>query len=184
MMGPAPGRRRTVNDTARWLTIGYSVLVAVSVAGAVVLWRSTRRPEPDVDRERAERAEIGWFVFVVIGLIVILFSTLNDLPWQAEAAPNRQVVHVTAFQFAWQLEPPGPYQAGRQLEFQLSSKDVNHGFAVFDPGDTFVTQAQVMPSNITKLRFTPHRAGRYTIRCFEYCGVLHDSMVGHFEVSG
>ncbi len=71
---------------------------------------------------------------------------------------------------------------GRQVEFHLRSRDVNHAFAVYDPNGVFVAQAQMMPDHPQELRVTFTKPGTYTVRCFEYCGVGHHLMQATFRV--
>jgi cytochrome c oxidase subunit 2 len=171
-----------VNRTALWLGIGYAAACVVGLAVLALVARSTRRPEAPTDVERLERSERAWLWFVLAGLFALLAITIFDVPWNAAAQSDRLEVRVTASQFAWQFAPKGPYPTGRQVEFLLTSKDVNHDFALYGPDGAFVLQAQVLPDATVKVRHTFHTAGRYTVRCLEYCGVLHHQMTDGFAV--
>jgi cytochrome c oxidase subunit 2 len=172
-----------MNRTALWIGIGYAAFVAVSLILAFLVWRSTRSAEPALDEHVVEKREVTWFWVVLVALAALLAVTILDTPWRARAAPDRQIVHVTGFQFAWRLDPPGPYQAGRQIEFNLTSADVNHGFAIYGPGGDFIAQAQVIPQHHLLLRETLTKPGTYTVRCFEYCGLYHHQMETTFQVT-
>jgi len=89
---------------------------------------------------------------------------------------------VTAQQFAF-LMPAKPIKAGEPVQFRLTSKDVNHGFAVFDSHHTFLFQVQVIPGATQLYRYTFTKPGTYTVECFEYCGVGHDAMTGTITVT-
>jgi cytochrome c oxidase subunit 2 len=171
-----------VNRTALWLGIGYAAACVVGLAVLLLVARSTRRPEAATDIARLERSERTWLWFVVVGLFALLAITIFDVPWNAAAQSDRLEVRVTASQFAWQFAPEGPYPTDRQVEFLLTSKDVNHDFALYGPDGALVLQAQVLPDATVKVRHTFHTTGRYTVRCLEYCGVLHHQMTDGFAV--
>jgi cytochrome c oxidase subunit II len=171
-----------VNRTALWLGIGYTAACLVGLAVLVLVARSTRTAQTETDIDRLERRERTWLWFVVVGLFALLAITIFDVPWNAAAEPNRLEVHVTASQFAWQFRPEGPYPTGRQVEFLLTSTDVNHDFAVYGPDGALVLQAQVLPDVVVKVRHTFHTAGGYTVRCLEYCGLLHHQMTDGFGI--
>ena len=94
------------------------------------------------------------------------------------------MVTVTAKQFWWTFEPAGPYPTDRQIEFALTSTDVNHGFGLYGPDGAFVLQAQVVPDATSNVRHTFHTTGRYTVRCLEYCGLAHHEMTDGFSIQG
>ncbi len=167
----------SVNTKAMWIALAYLLLVAIALAGAFLLLRSTRGPrKPALDSERVERAENGWFVLVAVSLIVLLLVTYDSVPWRAEAQGDRQIVTVTGQQFGFTFDPPGPYRAGHQIEFRLTSKDVNHAFALFSPRGALIDQAQMLPGKTVRLLVTLLRPGTYSVRCFEFCGIGHAEM--------
>jgi cytochrome c oxidase subunit II len=173
-----------VNRTALWLGIGYAVACAVGIAVLLLVARSTRRDRPEPDVYRLERFERTWLWFVLVGLFALLSVTILDVPWRAEAKPDRLIVHVSARQFAWRFQPAGPYPTGRQIEFVLTSTDVNHGFGLYGPDGAFVVQAQVIPDATVRVRHTFHTPGHYTVRCLEFCGLAHHKMIDGFSVRG
>ena len=124
---------------------------------------------------------MAWFAIVIVILLGSLAATIGHTPWSASAAANRQAVTVTSLQYGFKFSTP-TIHVDRQVEFHLKALDVNHGFAVYDPGGTFVAQAQMVPGYDTVLRLTFTKPGTYVVRCFEYCGIGHASMVGEFKV--
>ena len=68
------------------------------------------------------------------------------------------------------------------MQFNVTSLDVNHGFAIYDPNDRIVTQAQAMPGFTNRLLYTFKEPGKYRVMCLEYCGLAHHAMVAEFEV--
>ena len=166
-----------MNKTALWLGVCYAAACVVGLLVLLLVARSTRRSPAETDVARLERSERAWLWFVLAGLFALLAITIFNVPWNAAAEPDRLQVHVTASQFAWQFKPEGPYPADRQVEFLLTSTDVNHDFALYGPDGAFVLQAQVIPDAVVKVRHTFHTTGHYVVRCLEYCGLLHHEMV-------
>ena len=114
-------------------------------------------------------------------LIGAAAATIFKTPWNAEARAGQQEVDVLAQQYGFTFSTT-TVKAGKQVEFRLKAKDVNHAFAIYDPSGTFVAQAQMMPDHPSTLRLTLKRPGVYAVRCFEYCGIGHHTMVTTFEV--
>jgi cytochrome c oxidase subunit 2 len=171
-----------VNQTALWLGVGYAVACVIGLAVFLLVARSTRKSTAATDTARLERSERTWLWFVAVGLFALLGATILDVPWRADAQPNRLEVRVTARQFSWRFQPAGPYPTGRQIEFVLTSTDVNHGFGLYGPDGALVLQAQVIPDAFIKVRHTFHTAGRYTVLCLEYCGLAHHEMIDGFTI--
>jgi cytochrome c oxidase subunit II len=173
-----------VGRTAIIIAVSYGVLggLAVLLIGAALVTSTVgRRREIDA-RKLAER-EKTWFGIVVVFLVGLLFGTIFFTPYgRGASGGNPQVVKVTSQQFAWLL-PSAPIRAGRPVEFRLTSKDVNHDFAVFNPQHTFLFQVQVMPGKTQLYRYTFTKPGAYTVECWEYCGLGHDAMTTSFTVS-
>ena len=170
-----------MSSTAVLIAILYGAVSVVAIAAAVIIWRSTHRTAPGDAHKLAER-EKTWFGIAVGLLAVLLFATIFFTPDGKSAPAVHQTVKATAQQFAWTLQP-GTVRAGVPVEFDLISKDVNHGFAVYAPDGTFVTQVQVVPDRVTKLIHTFTTPGTYEILCFEFCGLNHSGMIGSFRVT-
>jgi cytochrome c oxidase subunit 2 len=163
----------------------YIVLVVAGVAFFGTIFLSTR-PSQRAKPARVEAwmgREVAWFAIVVVILVGGVAATIGNTPWSASAKDNRQMVTVTGVQYGFKFSTTTMH-VDRQVEFHLKATDVNHGFAVFDPDGTFVAQAQMVPGYDTVLRLTFSKPGTYTVRCFEYCGIGHASMVGEFRVVG
>jgi cytochrome c oxidase subunit 2 len=163
----------------------YIVLVVAGVAFFGAIFLSTR-PSQRAKPARVEAwmgREVAWFAIVVVILVGGVAATIGNTPWSASAKDNRQMVTVTGVQYGFKFSTTTTH-VGRQVEFHLKALDVNHGFAVYDPDGTFVAQAQMVPGYDTVLRLTFTKPGTYVVRCFEYCGIGHASMVGEFKVVG
>jgi cytochrome c oxidase subunit II len=118
------------------------------------------------------------FFWTLLGVTAIASAiTLRRLPYRshADSLALEQAVRVIGHQWAWEMKVPR-LTAGHPIDFQVTSADVTHGFAIFDDRGHLVAQVQAMPGYINHLHFTFDQAGVYTIMCLEYCGVVHHAM--------
>jgi cytochrome c oxidase subunit 2 len=67
---------------------------------------------------------------------------------------------------------------GHPVQVQLRSLDVLHDFYV----PAFRVKMDAVPGLVTRLWFTPERAGTYEVVCAEYCGLAHHAMRGAITV--
>jgi heme/copper-type cytochrome/quinol oxidase subunit 2 len=112
-------------------------------------------------------------VAVVIALLVANGSGSADDPLK---------VDVFAKQYSWSFDYPGEEDAfvegemhvplGREVEFEMHSDDVVHGFWVPE----WRLKEEVPPATTTTASFTPDKAGTYELICTEACGILHLDM--------
>jgi cytochrome c oxidase subunit II len=165
---------------ASYAVLGGAVVLAIGVA----VWGSTVGRRREIDARKLAEREKTWFGIVVVLLVGLLFATIFFTPYGrgADTGSHPQTLDVTAQQFAFVI-PSKPLRAGKEVELRMTSKDVNHGFAVFDPQHTFLFQVQVMPGKTQLYRYTFRKPGRYTVECFEYCGLGHGAMIGTIRVS-
>jgi cytochrome c oxidase subunit II len=150
-------------------------------------------------RARVELADYGpaiasayqkrtWlFGLAMVILIGANYRTLSHLPYVSNAAAQEsaatvQPVQVVAEQWSWTITPSN-LKVGQTAEFHVTSTDVNHGFALYDPDMRIVTQTQAMPGYINKLRYTFTKPGTYRVLCLEYCGVAHHQMAADITVA-
>lgn len=180
------------------------VLVLISfliVSGALVLvfqmvFFSTKKAS-DIAPARVNRYRGLWFLTLGIILGVVFFFTLPRSPYLlfVHERPEKIIV-VTAQQFAFILSDESfdrektPTEtsggtvlpAGALVEFRVTSRDVNHGFGIFDPEHTLIAQVQAMPGYVNRLRIRFEKPGTYNVFCLEYCGIAHFIMRTSFEV--
>ncbi|MDD5558347.1 hypothetical protein [Candidatus Methylomirabilis sp.] len=180
------------------------VLVLISfliVSGALVLvfqmvFFSTKKTN-DIAPARVNRYRGLWFLMLGIILGVVFFFTLPRSPYLlfVQERPEKIIV-VTAQQFAFTLsdesldrektsaEASGGtvLPAGALVEFRVTSRDVNHGFGIYDPEHTIIAQVQAMPGYVNRLRIRFEKPGTYNVLCLEYCGIAHFIMRTSFEV--
>lgn len=121
----------------------------------------------------------GWlFAGAVIILAAINYRALAGLPYIGLAPrPIGPLVTAEAIseQWAWSISP-NVFGVGQTADFHVTSKDVNHGFGLYDPGMRLVAQSQAMPGYTNVLRYTFTQPGTYRVLCLEYCGLAHHDM--------
>jgi cytochrome c oxidase subunit 2 len=89
---------------------------------------------------------------------------------------------VTSAQYFFALDPP-EVPAGTDVRFRVTSRDVNHGFGLYDPSGRLIGSVQAMPGYHNELDLTLDEPGAYRVFCFELCGLEHHKMQGTFTVT-
>ena len=135
----------------------------------------------------AYRLRTWLFGLAVIVLIGANYDTLGKLPYVSSiSAPSSatatQPVEAVAEQWSWSIKPDA-FRVGETVDFHVTSKDVNHGFALYNPDMRIVAQTQAMPGYTNVLRYTFNEPGVYRVLCLEYCGVAHHEMTAEIKVS-
>lgn len=127
------------------------------------------------------------FVVAFLVLIAANYKTLGELPYvrAATAQPGTAVrpVEVVGTQWSWSIKPSA-FAVGQTAEFHVTTKDVNHDFALYDPQMRIVAQTQAMPGYTNVLRYTFTQPGTYKVLCLEYCGLEHHDMNADITVTG
>lgn len=160
--------------------IVFLVLALVIVAVFVTVARQT---VSDVPFERVQAVGYWfrkrWLAFLCALLVLVVGLSLFELPY-ASGDP-RTVVHVTGVQFAW-IIVPSQLPADTPVRFDVTSRDVNHGFGIYDPHGHLIGSVQAMPGYTNKLDLTFHTPGTYHVFCLELCGIDHHLMQATFTV--
>ena len=82
---------------------------------------------------------------------------------------------------AWQFAPTQiEVPAGSEVTFFITSKDIIHGFKVFDTN----VNIMVIPGQISEVTHTFDEPGEFEFYCHEYCGSSHHIMSGVINVTG
>ena len=69
-------------------------------------------------------------------------------------------------------------KTGQPVVLEFTSVDFIHGFKIPDLN----IRADLPPGQITKVRFTPGKAGEYEFLCDNFCGSGHEEMIGKIIV--
>lgn len=137
--------------------------------------------------DSAYRLRVWLFAAAAIVLIGTNYKTIGELPYintlPALPAAAVQPSQVVAQQWMWTITP-NVFKVGQTAEFYVTSKDVNHGFALYDPQFRIVAETQAMPGYTNVLRYTFTEPGTYQVLCLEYCGVAHHAMQAEIKVTG
>ena len=171
-----------MSHTAVIITVAYSIAVLLGSAISFAVFRSTARPLEEDRSGIWSRREATWLVIMIVTLFALLMGTIFYVPYGDTAGPQGQVVRVTAVQFAWAIDAPQPLVTGRPVAFFARSRDVAHGFGVYNPKGVLIFQAQVVPDLEQKIVHTFTEPGVYEVLCLEFCGVGHHLMKSTFEV--
>ncbi|HUJ85781.1 MAG TPA: hypothetical protein VLX30_02890 [Burkholderiales bacterium] len=171
----------SLQDNVWTLTLALLALLAL-----VFLFVVTQAGRPAADGAAVQKKAYAMRRWLFAALLVlgagVAWGTLVPFPippqYLGTLAP--QVVKVVGHQWYWEMSPTR-LKAGIPVEFDVTSADVNHGFAVYDAQDRLIAQTQAMPGFTNKLVhvFPP---GSYRVLCLEYCGVAHHGMFGAFEI--
>ncbi len=167
-------------------TIALVGMSLVALAFIFVVSQASRPADAAATRQSANTSNVlrrwlfGGFLVVLVGGS---YLTLRPFPIPPQHAPLdiQQVVEVVGQQWAWQIKPD-TVQAGSPVEFRVTSKDVNHGFAIYAPDGRIETQTQAMPGFTNKIVHTFTQPGTYKVMCLEYCGVGHAPMMSQITV--
>jgi len=172
-----------MNSTEVLIAVAYGLVTVAAVVLAVILAVSTRGSRPPVDEQRLAHRERNWLYIVIAIMLALLFATIWFTPYgHGSTQTGDVVVRVDSRQFFWRVQP-STFPANREIEFRLTSADVNHGFGIYDPDDRLVAQVQVVPGKTQRLVRKFDKPGRYRILCLEFCGFGHSLMQGAFTVT-
>lgn len=176
--------------------ISFLVVTGILVLVFQMVFASTKNPT-DIAPARVNRYRGLWFLTLAGILVVTFFFTLPRSPYLLFVRDRpEKIIAVASQQFAFTLsdesldKEKAPAEAaggivlpaGALVEFRVTSRDVNHGFGIFDPEHTIIAQVQAMPGYVNRLRIRFEKPGTYNILCLEYCGIAHFIMRTSFEV--
>nr|WP_199339511.1 cytochrome c oxidase subunit II [Nostoc sp. FACHB-892] len=105
--------------------------------------------------------------------------TIGGTPDKAGKPAGLQV-NVTGLQYAWIFTYPETgittgemhVPIGREVQINMTANDVIHAFWVPE----FRLKQDAIPGRQSEIRFTPNKAGDYTLICAELCGPYHGAM--------
>ncbi len=191
---PLPAQASTQAETIDWLFQAHMLLLSVLFALVVVFMFYSlivfrRRKGDDSDGDHFEgntTLEIGWTVIPL--LVVIIFGYLGVQALRTITAPQEDelIVNVEGFQWAFAFSYPETgvqsselvLPVGEPALMQMTSRDVVHAFWVPE----FRVKKDLVPGQVTELRFTPTIEGEYNLTCAEICGLTHYNMVAQVRV--
>ena len=107
----------------------------------------------------------------------LLAQAIFTEPGVRATGPNQYDVSIVGQAFVWQPETVR-VPVGAEITFYLTARDVIHGWQVENTN----LNVEVIPGEVSRLRTTFDRPGRYRVSCNEYCGIAHQNMIGWIEV--
>ena len=171
-----------------WLIAFLFSLIMVIMLYAAFAFRRQEGDEEDAPHIHGNTTlEIVWTILptiTVIGFGIWAIGVLNDL---IAPNPNETVIHVTGRQWSWSFEYPEEEDAtssdlvlpiNKPVVLEMEAEDVLHSFWVPE----FRVKQDLVPGQVTKLRFTPTQLGSYKVRCAEICGTGHAIMLADVHV--
>jgi len=159
--------------------VGSAILMAVFVS---VARSAGTREDADAVSVAATRWRSRVFWGLVVAFIPLIALSLMRLPYSSGSDANAVIVQATGHQWAWEISP-NSIPAGRNIEIRVTGADVNHGFALYDAANRLVIQTQGMPGYTNTLHYVFSHPGTYQVRCLEYCGLGHHTMMGTLTVT-
>lgn len=108
---------------------------------AIFTWvaLSTRAPalSPSVVTEQGNQVRRYWVGALLVALGLSFVITLPRYPYANEAAQAASTHYpVEALQYAFLM--PTELPVNTPVTFDVTARDVNHGFGIYDPGDRLV----------------------------------------------
>ncbi len=173
-------------STAVKLLIMFLACAGAAIAIFIAIAYSTHlvpRDQHEVQR-RGYAIRGRWFLGLLIFLAASFAASIPFYPYlsaTAALAPARKVP-VIAEQYAFIM--PSHLPVDKPIIFEVTSRDVNHDFGIYNPQGHLVAQVQAMPDYTNYLRVVFREPGLYTARCLEYCGIGHAIMAKTFRVGG
>ncbi|MHA6759341.1 aa3-type cytochrome oxidase subunit II [Streptacidiphilus sp. PAMC 29251] len=169
--------------------------------------RSRSKIEVPVQFRYNMPVEALFTIVPLIMVSVFFFYTARDEDYLLKNDKPQQIVNVVGFQWSWafnyghdvdpqkQSATNGPQDGaydvgtpdaiptlwlpqGESVKFELTSRDVIHGFWPVD----FLMKMDVIPGVVNKFTVTPTVLGTFRGKCTELCGVDHSQMLFNVKV--
>lgn len=174
---------------------GVVTLVGALAIFLITIWLIVRaRPAEPAESVVAGLYKVRgrYFILLMVALLLMLGVTLPSLPYKSTASVEPEyIVPVSGGIWSWEIGPVtdrdgNPVQGGdggvvlpvgKALEFQVTAKDVNHGFGIYNEAGQLLAQTQAMPGYVNNLVHTFAEPGTYYVLCMEYCGLGHHNML-------
>lgn len=162
---------------AWYATIFFVFLIAL--AFSFVYGESRRQKDYAPIQQKGYKIRKYYFIGLLAVMGFASAVSLSRLPYHKPhvlAAEDMKVVDVKGYQFAWDLSEENFY-VGEPVQFRVTSKDVTHGFGLYDENMHLISQTQAMPGYTNDVYITFKKPGTYKILCLEYCSTGHHLMM-------
>jgi len=118
---------------------------------------------------------------IIMILVLAMTTGLGVLAYSTHSAPpscDVKVIRITAKKFDFTPSEIS-VKKGVPVALELTSSDRVHGFSLPD----FKLTAKIEPGKVTRVVFTPDKAGEFTFSCNIFCGSGHEDMAGRLVVT-
>lgn len=162
---------------AWYATLFFVFLIAL--AFAFVYGESRKLKEYEPIQKKGYKIRKYYFLCLVAIMGFASAISLSRLPYHnhnALAKDGGKIVNVTGMQFSWNLSDEN-FIVGEPIQFRVTSKDVTHGFGLYNPNGQLLGQVQAMPGYTNTMYITFNKPGTYKILCLEYCSTGHHLMM-------
>jgi cytochrome c oxidase subunit 2 len=184
---------KPASDASQFANLTIIVFTAVAVPVALFVWvflvyslvvfRVKEKPTRDGPRlQPTVVTQIAWLSATgALCLFLLVWGLIGMYETSSAAPANPLTVRVTAQQWTFTYTYPQfgiethtlVLPVNRAVRFQVTSKDVLHGFAI----DQLGVRLDANPGVVQTLPFsTPTRTGDFQTRCVEFCGLYHSYM--------
>lgn len=184
-------------NLAAYIAVTAVIIVMVAMVYFVIKHRQRKGqpnllPQIDLPKGRAREA----MIFASISVILLFSLTIASFTLTPNArfpppVSESLVIKVTCYQWDFRFTYPNGVNItgtcyvpeNKSIIFNVTSIDVMHGFGLMD----FRVKIEAIPGRYNVIGITtPPLNGNselnYTIRCFEYCGVGHTTMMASLIV--
>ncbi len=162
-------------------TIILAVTLVLMAVVALVFWKVVGAVNASGEAANTgSRRRIFFWALLVFGILVTVGS-LRQWPHAIASGDGVVQVNATGAQWSWEIDTR-KVPVGKQVVFNLHTKDVNHGFGVVDQSGRLLFQMQAMPGYVNQVTYVFEQLGQYRVLCMEFCGVGHHDMNDTFEV--
>src|SRR5690625_2576391 len=173
----------TLIQTVVW----FASLIIIILIAAMFLWVAVKSKEesdykPIVKKWYKARSVYG--VILVLVMFAVTIYTLRELPFNKPSyVESSEIIEVDAesFQFGYELSQD-EFSVGDTVKFNVTTRDVTHGFGVYNPDRVLIAQTQAMPEYENSFYITFDEPGTYEVLCLEYCGLGQHIMKTEFVV--
>jgi cytochrome c oxidase subunit 2 len=112
-----------------------------------------------------------------IGAALALWAAVSGLGEAPAATDETPVIRITAKKFEYDRREI-VLRKGVPVVLEVTSVDRLHGLNLPD----FGVRVDAVPGQVTRLRFTPDKAGKFVFICDVFCGDGHETMGGNLVV--
>ncbi len=162
-------------------------LIIVTMFYALIVFRRRKGETGDgTPIKQNSLLEFSWTAIPLVAVVYLAYMGARSLSENRRIDPSAMVVKVISQQWNWQFQYPDYLIAskdlylpvGKQVDFQLTSLDVIHGFFI----PAFRIKQDALPGRTIDLRVTPTLIGEYYLACSQLCGSHHTEMTAKVYV--